>query len=318
MHCSGLHLEPSIQRSKHKPDFDTNFYTMPFFEIHPSLISSKRVVVHRGNAYVPSSALRLILASRFKERLSAGLDVAFQGLPIALSNPQVGSFLRFIQDNGMQLLIAPKTDKEELGEQLTLNNFEELMVRSFPPCMRRLVEKQRETKKHLKHLGRLQLRPFLKDCGFTIDDSFKWWQQELCKDPTIDATSYEKNYTYDVEHAYGKKGHLQGQNSFGCPKIIGFPGEASGQTHGCLFKELDVINLRHQLHKWKVTPTALAEIEKLIANGKHYQLACIEFFKSQHPGSEGDGVGNTPGDYFRVSCNCHIKKKEKADGTSAK
>jgi len=79
-----------------------------------------------------------------------------------------------------------------------------------------------------------------------------------------------------------------------------------------------VINLRHQLHKWKVTPTALAEIEKLIANGKHYQLACIEFFKSQHPGSEGDGVGNTPGDYFRVSCNCHIKKKEKADGTSAK
>jgi len=175
------------------PDFDAHFYSMPFFEVHPSLIAHRRVVVHQGNAYVPSSALKLILSGRFKERLIAGIEVAFQGLPAALSNPQVGGFLRFIQDNGMQLLVAPKSDKEEPGEQLTLQNFEDLMVRSFPPCMRRMVERQRETKKHLKHLGRLQLRPFLKECGFTIDDSFKWWQHELCKDPSIDITSYEKN-----------------------------------------------------------------------------------------------------------------------------
>merc|ERR1740138_1287323 len=163
----------------------------------------------------------------------------------------------------MQLMVATASSStEDIGEKLSLANFEELMARSFPPCMRRLVEKQRETKKHLKHLGRLQLRPFLKDCGFTFEESVQWWKQELCKDPEIDAASYEKNYVYDTEHAYGKKGHLQGQNSFGCPKIINFPPEAAGQVHGCLFK-CDMPVVKQQLHKWRVPESTVGEIEKL-------------------------------------------------------
>ncbi|CAE8595106.1 unnamed protein product, partial [Polarella glacialis] len=146
------------------------------------------------------------------------------------------------------------------------------------------------------------------DCGFTIDDSFRWWKQELCKDAEIDAASFEKNYTYDVEHAYGKKGHLQGQNAFGCPKLIAMPGESGGQVHGCVFKQLDIPQLRQQMHRWKVSDDSMMEMEKLINNGKHYQLACIEYFKAQHPGADGEGVGNTPGDYFKESCRCHIKK----------
>merc|ERR1740138_21040 len=150
----------------------------------------------------------------------------------------------------MQLMVAPKSSSDEdVGEKLSLANFEELLTRSMPPCMRRLVEKQRETKKHLKHAGRLQLRPFLKDCGFTFEESVQWWKQELCKDPEIDATSYEKNYVYDTEHAYGKKGHFQGQNSFGCPKIMSFPSESGAQCHGCPFKEMELPLLKQTLNR---------------------------------------------------------------------
>lgn len=294
-----------------KPDYDSIFYEMPFFEVSPSLISSRRVVIHGGSAYVPSSAMKLILAKLFKDQLNATLDVAFHGLPTALSDPRIGGFLRDLQEYGMQLLVAPKSSADDPGDKLTLDNFEEYMVRSFPPCMRRIVEKQREQKKHLKHLGRLQLRPFLKECGFTIEESFKWWQQELCKDPEVDAASYEKNYMYDVEHAYGKKGHLQGQKAFGCPKIIGFPAESSGQTHGCLFKHCDMPAIKQQLHRWHVPDATMSEVEKLISNGKHFQLACIEYFKAKHPGHEGEGVGNTPGDFFKESCRHHIKDKDK-------
>jgi len=294
------------------PTYEKNFYEMPFQDVTPALISTRKVVLKLGKAFVPASAMKLILAKRFKDLLIASLDVAFQGLPLALADARVGGFLRDVQEYGMQLMVAKKpSSDEEIGEKMTLGNFEELLTRSFPPCMRRIVEKQRDMKKHLKHAGRLQLRPFLKDCGFTFEESLRWWKQELCRDPTVDPASVEKNYTYDVEHAYGKKGHLQGQNTFGCPKIIQMPGESVGQVHGCCFKQVDPSALRQQLHRWKVSDAHLVEIEKLITSGKHYQLACIEYFKALHPNSEGDGVGNAPRDFFKESCRYHIKKNEK-------
>jgi len=293
-----------------KPEFDRVFYEMPFFEVSPNLISTRRVVVRGGVAFVPSSELKMILAKLFKDRLTAMLDVAFQGLPAALGDPRVGGFLRELQEYGMQLLVAPKSNTDNPGDELTLENFEAYSVRSFPPCMRRLVEKQRETKKHLKHAGRLQLRPFLKDCGFTFESSMAWWKQELCKDAEVDTTSFEKNYAYDVEHAYGKKGHLQGQNCFGCPKIIGFPAEAAGQVHGCPFRHMETPALKDLLHRWRVPEEAVLEIDKLITHGKHFQLACIEYFKAQHAGHTGDGVGNSPNDFFKESLRHYVKKEK--------
>jgi len=248
--------------------------------------------------------------------LMVNLDRAFQGLGSALADPRIGGFLRDLQDYGMQLLVAPKASTEDVGEALSFENFEQMLPRSFPPCMRRAIEVQRETKKHLKHAGRLQLRPFLKECGFTIEESLKWWKQEMCRDPTIDAASYEKNYTYDTEHAYGKKGHLQGQNAFGCPKIIQFPPESAGQCHGCTFKNLEMPLLKQQMHRWKVPERHVLEMEKLIGHGKHYQLACIEYFVAMHPGSEGNGVGNAPHDYFRESCRHYTKQAEKQKSAS--
>lgn len=295
------------------PEWDSSFYLMPFYEVSPNLISSRKVVVHGGMAYVPSVALKQILAKKFKDHLAAAMDVAQQGLPAALDEPRIGSFIRDLQEYGMHLLVAStrNSNVEDVGEKLTMANFEELSLRSFPPCMRRLIEKQRETKKHLKHAGRLQLRPFLKDCGFGMEESFAWWKQELCRDATIDATSFEKNYTYDLEHAYGKKGHHQGQNSFGCAKLIGFPAESAGQCHGCTFKSLDMPELRQQMHKWKVPERNMHEMEKLISQGNHYQLACIEYFKAFHDDSEGSRLGNAPADFFRDSCAFHKAKQEK-------
>merc|ERR1740138_1634762 len=143
--------------------------------------------------------------------------------------------------------------------------------------MRRLIEEQRTRKKHLKHAGRLQPRPFLKDCGFTFEESVQWWKQELCKDP----------------------------------EIINAAAEGAGQCHGCPFKQLDLPVLKLQLHKWQVPQSNINEVEKLIANGKHYQLACIEYFQAKHSGHTGDGLGNSPGDFFKESCKHHTKQREK-------
>lgn len=295
------------------PTMESVFFEMPFDQVPPSLISGRRVVLKKGRAMIPANALTLVAARTFKERVAASLEVAFQGLNTALSDPRVGFFIKSLQEHGMQLLVAPRSvASSEVGDKLTLDNFEVLMPRSFPPCMRRLVEYQREHRKHLKHAGRLQLRPFLKDIGFGIEDSYTWWRQELSRDPTIDSGKFDKHYSYDLDHAYGKKGHLQGQNCFGCPKIIGFPAESSGQVHGCPFKQLDAMQLKQQLFRWQVPEANVMAIEKLVTNGRHYQLACIEYFKALHPGHEGEGVGNSPGDYYKESCRIHQKDSKSA------
>jgi len=304
--------DAKIWSDNRKPDFDRVFYEFPFHEVHPSLIAARRVVVRGGKAFVPSSVLWLILVGKFKQSLAEGLEAAFHGLPAALADPRIGGFVRLLQEHGLQLLVAPKSNAEDPGEKLSVGNFEEFLVRSFPPCMRRLVEHQREQKKHLKHQGRLQLRPFLKDAGLSYDESVRWWRQELLRDREIDSTVFEKNYTYDVDHTYGKKGHMQGQNTCGCPKIVGYPGEAAGQAHGCPFKQLDVRGVKELMYKWRLPEKHINEVEKLVTNGNHYQLACIEYFRGTHAGSEGDGVGNAPMDFFRESCRYHVQKREKA------
>lgn len=51
-----------------------------------------------GNAYVPSIALKQILAKRYRDALAGTLEVAFQGLPTALADPRIGGFLRDLQE----------------------------------------------------------------------------------------------------------------------------------------------------------------------------------------------------------------------------
>jgi len=296
------------------PQYDANFYELGFQEIHPSLIARRAVVIEDGKAYVPSSALMLIVAGKFKEKLDKALDVAYRGLPRALSDPQVGRFLKLLQDNGMQLLISKASSGPgEPEEKLSLDLFEEMMPRSLPPCMRMLVQHQRESRKHLKHQGRLQLRPFLKDAGFSYEESHKFWRQELTRDPAVDGISYEKNYAYDIDHAYKKKGGHQGQNPFGCAKIINFPSVSGAQLHGCPFGHLEMRNLKQMLYTWKIPEDNIQKIEKLVTHGKHYQLACQEYFIALHPGSQGDGVGNHPNSFFNESCKHHNAGKKKEE-----
>lgn len=79
-----------------------------------------------------------------------------------------------------------------------------MLTKSFPPCMKWLVQAQKDQRKRLKHQGKLQLRPFLKESGFDLKESVKWWKTEVTRDPEVDESKFEKNFVYDIEHAYGK------------------------------------------------------------------------------------------------------------------
>lgn len=297
--------------------YEDTFYELPFNQVTPNLIAKRKVVLRKGVAFVPNSQLSTIIADRFKAELSKGLNTAFNGLNSVMADQRVGEFIRVLQENGMNLFVARNPKKAEEAERLSLANFEEMLKLSFPPCMRQLVETQRVTLKHLKHQGRLQLRPFLKDCGFTMEESMQWWRTELTRDPEIGIDKYEKNYTYDTEHTYGRKGHMKGSHTCSCARIINYPIPSAGQVHSCPFRTMEIKPLKEMLHSWGLPAATLPIIEDKVLNGKHYQIACVEYFKAMHPGHEGDGVGNHPLQYYQVSCAYCKPKSNADDGGSA-
>jgi len=283
------------------PQYESEFYEIPWTDITPFMIARRRVVLRKGFAYVPNSLLFTIVVDKFKTSVRSSLEQAMQGIDIAMQEKRISPFLRTLQENGQTLFFA-RAQNVQIGpsEKLSLVNFETLLKRSLPPCMRWTVEAQRDQKKRLKHQGKLQLRPFLREAGFDLKQSLSWWRQEVTRDPEVDESKFEKNFAYDIEHAYGKKGHMKGQNAFGCASVIGFPLATAGQVHGCPFKSMDRDMLKTVLKHWSVPTGDIEDITRK-AGDKHYQLACKDFFCKTHPGHTGDGIGNHPNHFFNES-----------------
>merc|ERR1719161_33539 len=76
-------------------------------------------------------------------------------------------------------------------------------------------------------------------------------------------------------------------------------------------------HLKQMLYTWKVPEDSISKIERLVTNGKHFQLACVEYFEAMHPGSSGDGVGNHPNMFFNESCKYHVARKKKEEEAAA-
>ena len=144
----------------------------------------------------PSGMIVQLVTHKFKDKIRDALNVAFAGLNFVMQDKRIAPFVKVLQENGQTLFVASERIPASTGpvEKLSLHNFESMFRKSFPPCMKWVVQAQREQKRRLKHQGKLQLRPFLKECGFTLADSITWWRVELTRDPEVDDTKFDKNH----------------------------------------------------------------------------------------------------------------------------
>merc|ERR1712181_136160 len=144
------------------------------------------------------------MLDKFKAKLRDDLSKAYQSLGIVTQDKRISGFIKVLQDNGQNLFVgSSRVNQQGPAEKLSLSNFDFMLKSSFPPCMRWAVEAQRDQKKRLKHQGKLQLRPFLREAGFGLQDSLSWWRREVTLDREVDESKFEKNFSYDIEHAYG-------------------------------------------------------------------------------------------------------------------
>jgi DNA primase large subunit len=116
--------------------------------------------------------------------------------------------------------------------RLNLKNIDWKAKTHYPPCMMVLHQAVR-SQHHLKHYGRLQYGLFLKGAGLSLEESMHFWKQEFCRKVTAD--QFDKNYSYNIRHSYGKEGKRTDYTPWNCKKILGSsPG--TGEYHGCPFK----------------------------------------------------------------------------------
>jgi DNA primase large subunit len=199
------------------------------------------------------------------------------------------------------------------GGQVIPEQIDTLAQQSFPLCMK-VLHRELRGKHHLKHQGRQQFGLFLKGIGLSLDDALRFWREEFTRSMTAD--KFEKNYSYNIRHNYGKEGKRTNYTPYGCMKIItGLAAPTSEDHHGCPFKNFSSSALKGELKAFQ--RDQVDEIIQLV-EGKHYQVACRKYFDLTHPSikdtnaemaREDDGTPfNHPNAYYQKSRQLLDKK----------
>uniref|UniRef100_A0A5F4WGA0 DNA primase subunit 2 n=1 Tax=Callithrix jacchus TaxID=9483 RepID=A0A5F4WGA0_CALJA len=145
--------------------------------------------------------------------------------------------------------------------------------------MRQLHKALRENH-HLRHGGRMQYGLFLKGIGLTLEQALQFWKQEFIKGK-MDPDKFDKGYSYNIRHSFGKEGKRTDYTPFSCLKIILSNPPSHGDYHGCPFRHSDPELLKQKLQSYKISPGGISQILDLV-KGTHYQVACQKYFEMIH------------------------------------
>ena len=289
----------------------TPYYAIPFTQAL-DLIATRACYVHRGLAYVPLPKVVSILSNSFRMALSQSLTLgaaAFASIP--QENSRIQPLLKTM--NSQYTGANRYTDAGLVGDtQLTAATVDALQ-HDMPLCMSQL-HKGLERDHKLKHWGRLQYGLFLKGAGMSMEESLLFFQRQFSK--IMSPEQFNKQYSYNIRHMYGKEGKRASYTPYPCSKIIlGNPPQA-GDHHGCPYRHYDENHLASLFQNM-----SLADRNAILAlkKNRNYQLACAKHFEVTHPNAANmpnvqlDNVGNHPNAWFAASVSYHAAAKGKED-----
>ncbi|GAB5571639.1 DNA primase large subunit isoform X1 [Prionailurus iriomotensis] len=230
-------------------------YKIPFADAL-DLFRGRKVYLEDGFAYVPLKDIVAIVLNEFRAKLS-------KALALTASHSYTG------QDYSTQ----------GNAGKISLDQIDSLSTKSFPPCMRQLHKALRENH-HLRHGGRMQYGLFLKGIGLTLEQALQFWKQEFIRGK-MDPDKFDKGYSYNIRHSFGKEGKRTDYTPFSCMKIILTNPPGQGDYHGCPFRHSDPELLKQKLQSYKISPDGISQILDLV-KGTHYQVACQKYFEMTH------------------------------------
>ncbi|XP_041044576.1 DNA primase large subunit isoform X3 [Carcharodon carcharias] len=217
--------------------------------------------------------------------------IASRSLPVIQSDERLQPLLNHLshayvgQDYSVQKNIG----------KISLEQIDSLAAKSYPPCMRQLHKALRDNH-HLRHGGRMQYGLFLKGIGITLEQALQFWKSEFIKGK-VDPDKFDKLYSYNIRHNFGKEGKRVDYTPFSCMKIIMSNPPSQGDYHGCPFRHSDPELLKQKLQSYKTPSAGISQILDLV-KGMHYQLACQKYFELTHNIDEVGFSLSHPNQYF--------------------
>lgn len=262
--------------------------SMHFTALPPQLLAQRRAKLHRGMATVEREDFLFLLCQCFRRHLQTVLHQGAQHVEALLQDN--GPLKQTVDALRPQLepFLLPYKDGVADEVKLSLSNFQELHQKSFPPCMQYLVNFQ-SSGRHLKHLGRKQLRPLLREAGLPLDEALTWWRREFLRDVTVTQEAFESEHFYHIKHAYGMQGKRKAAYGWSCWKTLDqtlFPVPKAMEAHGCPFKSLPAEELRQLLRQHGGGEDTLEMEVSHAPDIAVEQVYCGWVFQRRHPGSE--------------------------------
>ncbi|XP_076807579.1 DNA primase large subunit-like [Clavelina lepadiformis] len=270
----------------------TFFYRVPFVEVL-NLVSSRRVFLYQGDAFVPQKEFLSIISNQFREHLSKALTLTARSLPELEEDDRLLPILCSFNKNALSTAYDPKRNEGKVS----VNDLDDMSQTSYPLCMRQLHRALKDTH-HLRHWGRMQYGLFLKGIGVTLEESLKFWRQELGKG--IGEDKFDKEHAYNIRHNYGKEGKRTNYTPYSCMTIITKNPPAAQDHHGCPFKHTSPDLLRQKLRSYKTSNDVIDEITDLV-KGQHFQIACQKYFEYTHKLEDSSFQVTHPNHYFDES-----------------
>lgn len=134
----------------------------------------------------------------------------------------------------------------------------------------------------MKHMARLVYWRFLKQAGMSVEDCMEAFRLEGNK--TSDgAKKYEKEFRYNIRHAYGKEGKRADYTGFGCMYIIQNNPPGCGECHGCPYKHRSAEEVTRVLREsGGISDTAVLRQILKLADQEKYQIACAKHLEGRH------------------------------------
>uniref|UniRef100_A0ABI7X284 DNA primase large subunit n=1 Tax=Felis catus TaxID=9685 RepID=A0ABI7X284_FELCA len=249
-------------------------YKIPFADAL-DLFRGRKVYLEDGFAYVPLKDIVAIVLNEFRAKLSKALALTARSLPAVQSDERLQPLLNHLSHS----YTGQDYSTQGNAGKISLDQIDSLSTKSFPPCMRQLHKALRENH-HLRHGGRMQYGLFLKGIGLTLEQALQFWKQEFIRGK-MDPDKFDKGYSYNIRHSFGKEGKRTDYTPFSCMKIILTNPPGQGDYHGCPFRHSDPELLKQKLQSYKISPDGISQILDLV-KGTHYQVACQKYFEMTH------------------------------------
>jgi DNA primase large subunit len=276
--------------------FESESWFKVDWERVPELVEGRRVFLRAGKAYVPGREQMSMVVAEFTGRLDKALEVRLpaifnlwklhtdrlkmtsRALPRLDEDDRLTPILAHLSNNFTTPDASYSSSATALpGADISARNIDTLSS-SFPLCMQNLHRSLRRDA-HLKHYGRLQYTLFLKGIGLNLEECLVFWRTAFSK---ITDDTFNKEYRYNVRHAYGDVGgdsnrRGNGYSPFSCQKILTEHPPGPGESHGCPYRHFSTENLTALLQAVGVRDSEVLRGVKEDKEKMKFHLACNRY-----------------------------------------